>query len=177
VINILKEISKYNKFLLAYSGGIDSTVLLYQLLKYKKKKKILIRAIHIDHQIHPKSKMWSKHCKEICDTNNVPIIIKKIKITKKNIENQARKKRYQIFKKILLPSEVLLTGHNLDDQCETLLLSIKRGSGLKGLSGIAHKKKIVKNYLLRPLIKYSKKKIKKWAIRKKIKMDRRSKQL
>uniref|UniRef100_A0A2S2Q3W7 tRNA(Ile)-lysidine synthetase n=1 Tax=Sipha flava TaxID=143950 RepID=A0A2S2Q3W7_9HEMI len=113
--------------------------------------------------------MWSKHCKEICDTNNVPIIIKKIKITKKNIENQARKKRYQIFKKILLPSEVLLTGHNLDDQCETLLLSIKRGSGLKGLSGIAHKKKIVKNYLLRPLIKYSKKKIKKWAIRKKLK--------
>ncbi|CAL4318823.1 tRNA lysidine(34) synthetase TilS [Buchnera aphidicola] len=164
MIKINKKILKYKKFLLAYSGGIDSTVLLYKLLKYKKKKKISIRAIHINHQIHPKSKLWSEHCKKICKKNNVPIIIKKISIKKKNIESNARKKRYKIFQKNLLPQEILLTGHNLDDQCETLLLSIKRGSGLKGLSGISYKKKIFKNYLFRPLLKVSRKKIEKWAI-------------
>ncbi|CAL4318893.1 tRNA(Ile)-lysidine synthase [Buchnera aphidicola (Sipha maydis)] len=166
MINIKKKISKYKKFLLAYSGGIDSTVLLYKLLKYKKKKNISIRAIHINHQINPESKNWSKYCKKICNKNNIPIIVKKIHFLKKNIEAQARKQRYHIFKKNLLPKEVLLTGHNLDDQCETLLLSIKRGSGLQGLSGISYKKKFFKNYLIRPLLKFSKNKIKKWAISK-----------
>ncbi|WP_343183618.1 tRNA lysidine(34) synthetase TilS [Buchnera aphidicola] len=169
MINFKKKILKYKKFLIAYSGGIDSTVLLYKLLEIKKKKKIKIRAIHIDHQIFKNSKKWSKHCKKICLKNNIIFIKKKIKIKKKNIEAKARKKRYKIFKKLLLPNEVLLTGHNLDDQCETLILSIKRGSGPKGLSGIAEKTIFYKNILIRPLLKFSRKKIKKWAILKKLK--------
>jgi tRNA(Ile)-lysidine synthase len=170
VIKIKKTLLQYKKFLLGYSGGIDSTVLLYKLIEIKKKHDIYIRAVHIDHQIHPDSKKWRLHCKKICQINNIPFIYKKItlNIKKKNIESQARKKRYQIFKKILSLKEILLTGHNLNDQCETLFLAIKRGSGPKGLSGIAYKKKFFNNYLIRPLLNFSRKQIKIWAKSKKI---------
>lgn len=170
MIKIKKKIIKYKKFLLGYSGGIDSTVLLYKLIEIKKKYKIQIRAIYIDHQIHLESKKWGLHCKKICKKNNIPFIYKKIflNIKKKNIEAQARHKRYKMFHKNLKPKEILLTGHNLNDQCETLLLAIKRGSGPKGLSGIAHKKKFFNNYIIRPLLNFSRKKIKKWAQLKKI---------
>ncbi|CAL4318766.1 tRNA(Ile)-lysidine synthase [Buchnera aphidicola (Periphyllus testudinaceus)] len=169
MINFKKKISKYKKFLVAYSGGIDSTVLLYKLLEIKKKKNIKIRAIHINHQIYKESKKWSKHCKKICIKNKIKFIEEKIFLKKKNIESQARKKRYQIFKKNLLSEEILLTGHNLDDQCETLILSIKRGSGPKGLSSISYKKKFFKNILIRPLLEFSRSKIEKWAKKKKLK--------
>ncbi|CAL4318909.1 tRNA(Ile)-lysidine synthase [Buchnera aphidicola (Chaitophorus sp. 3695)] len=171
MITIQKKIIKYKKFLLGYSGGVDSTVLLYQLIEIKKKYKIHIRAIHIDHQIYSESKKWRLHCKKICKINNIPFIYKKIflNVKKKNIESQARNKRYKIFKENLHPKEILLTGHNLNDQCETLLLAIKRGSGPKGLSGIAYKKKFFNNYLIRPLLNFSRKQIKIWAKYKKIK--------
>ncbi|NIH16717.1 MAG: tRNA lysidine(34) synthetase TilS [Buchnera aphidicola (Periphyllus lyropictus)] len=171
MININKITKKYKKFLIAYSGGIDSTVLLYKLIEIRKKYNIKIRAIHINHQLNKKSKKWSKHCKKICKINNIPFILKKIKINKPNLntESKARKKRYKVFKKKLVKNEILLTGHNLNDQCETFFLAIKRGSGTTGLSGIAYKKKFYKNYLLRPLLKYSRKKIETWAKKRKLK--------
>ncbi|MCW5197620.1 tRNA lysidine(34) synthetase TilS [Buchnera aphidicola] len=171
VIKIKKKIIKYKKFLLGYSGGIDSTVLLYQLIEIKKKNNITIRAIHIDHQIHPESKKWRLHCQKICQIHKIPFIYKKILLNtkNKNIESEARKKRYKIFKQNLQSKEILLTGHNLNDQCETLLLAIKRGSGPKGLSGIAYKKKFFKNYLIRPLLSFSRQEIEIWAKYKKIK--------
>ncbi|NIH41193.1 MAG: tRNA lysidine(34) synthetase TilS [Buchnera aphidicola (Periphyllus aceris)] len=169
MLNFKKKILKYKKFLVAFSGGIDSTVLLYKLLEIQKKKKIKIRAIHINHQISSKSNFWNKHCKKICFKKNISFIEEKIFLKNSNVECQARKKRYKLFKKHLLNNEVLLTGHNLNDQCETLILAIKRGSGPQGLSGISYKKKFYKNILIRPLLKFSRQEIKKWACKKKIK--------
>ncbi len=162
-------IKKYKNFLIGFSGGLDSTVLINSLNKEKKKKKINIRAIHINHNLNKNSKKWEKHCIKICKILNIKIIIKNIYIKKKsNIESISRKKRYKLYIKYLKKKEILLTAHHKNDQCETILLSIKRGSGLKGLSGI--KKKIIyKNkIILRPFIEIEKKKIEKYAIKKKL---------
>ncbi|WP_343188290.1 tRNA lysidine(34) synthetase TilS [Buchnera aphidicola (Ceratoglyphina bambusae)] len=171
--NIIKYIKPNQKILVSYSGGLDSTVLLYQLIELKKKnKKIKIRAIHINHSINKNSDIWSYHCYKQCKKNNIKIILKKInKKYKNNIECSLRIHRYKIIKKELLKREILMTAHHLNDQCETLILALKRGSGPDGLSCI---KKVIqfgnkKQLLIRPFIKFEKKILKKWAIKKKLK--------
>ncbi len=163
-------IKKYKYFLVGFSGGIDSTVLLYELYLQSLKNKIYIRAIHINHNINKYSNKWSKHCKNICKKLNIKLIIKKINILiKKNIECSLRKIRYNIYKKNRLDKEIILTAHNKNDQCESFFLALKRGSGPKGLSGIKKKIKINKKVIIyRPLLKINKKKIKKYALKKKL---------
>ncbi|CAL4042190.1 tRNA(Ile)-lysidine synthase [Buchnera aphidicola (Takecallis arundicolens)] len=169
--DFIKHISEKQKILISYSGGLDSTVLLYQLLPFTKKNPFLkLRAIHINHQINPKSFLWSKHCKKICQEHSIPLIIKNLNIKcKNNIQEHARKLRYKIISKNMFPDEILVTGHHSNDQCETLFLSLKRGSGISGLSGILKKNIFEKNKnIIRPLLKIQKKQLKIWAIAKNI---------
>ncbi|CAL4318814.1 tRNA(Ile)-lysidine synthase [Buchnera aphidicola (Myzocallis carpini)] len=163
----IQKIQYQQCILISYSGGLDSTVLLYQLIPFMYQYPFLqLRAIHINHQINNKSEIWSQHCHKICQKNNITLKIQKVFFkNKKNFQNHARKVRYQIIKKYMLKNEILVTGHHLNDQCETLFLSLKRGSGLPGLSGIASWKYLEKEKkIFRPLIKYKKIEIKKWAI-------------
>ncbi|QJC34111.1 tRNA lysidine(34) synthetase TilS [Enterobacteriaceae endosymbiont of Donacia cinerea] len=163
-------LQKFKKILIAYSGGIDSTVLLYNLFKLRKRYPLLLRAIYINHNLHYKSNNWMKNCFLQCKKWNILFIHKNINIKEKNnVEQCARKKRYQIFQNIIKKNEVLLTAHHLDDQCENFFLFLKRGSGPKGLSGISKIKIFKKIILFRPLIKISKKKIIDYAIKKKLK--------
>ncbi|WP_226798905.1 tRNA lysidine(34) synthetase TilS [Candidatus Annandia pinicola] len=149
-------------FLIAYSGGIDSTFLLYKFANLRKYYNINIRAIYINHKLHSNSDIWIYHCKEQCDIWRIPLIIEKINIIdiNSNIENNARKLRYKAIKKHILPNEILLTAHHMDDQCETFILSLKRGSGPQGLSSIRFKRNFFNTKIIRPLLNYTKKKIK-----------------
>ncbi|QJC38561.1 tRNA lysidine(34) synthetase TilS [Enterobacteriaceae endosymbiont of Donacia fulgens] len=161
---------KYKKILIAYSGGIDSTVLLYNLFKLRDKYPLLLRAIHINHNLNYKSNFWMEKCFLQCKKWNISFIYKNINIKCKNsIEQSARKKRYQIFKNIIYKNEILVTAHHLDDQCENFFLFLKRGSGPKGLSGISRIKIFDNLILFRPLLKISKKQIINYAIQKKLK--------
>ena len=94
----LTEDSK--KFLVAFSGGLDSTVLLYALkqalVKEKLNKEIL--AIHVDHKQNKNSKNWIEHCKKFCETMQVSFACSQIKSNKKALsENDLRNLRYEIF--------------------------------------------------------------------------------
>jgi len=153
---------KYKLFLIAYSGGIDSTVLLYQLVKIKKNNpKISIRAIHINHNMHINSNKWQIHCINTCKKYNIPLIIEKIDINiTNNIEEQLRIKRYNLIYKNLLNREILLTGHHLNDQCETFFLSLKRGSGPTGLSAMSSETIFGKSKIVRPFLTKTREEIK-----------------
>lgn len=167
---IQKTIDKYKdkSFLVAYSGGLDSTVLLHQLLEIKKKYHIQIRAIHINHNLALISKKWTEHCKHICNINNIPLIVEDININKNtnNIEETLRIKRYNIIYNHLDSNEILLTGHHMNDQCETFILSLKRGSGPTGLSGMSFETLLETKKIVRPFLEKTKKELKLWAEKK-----------
>jgi tRNA(Ile)-lysidine synthase len=157
----LKQLSSTQNIWIAYSGGLDSHVLLHALSDYPAE----IHAIHIHHGLSPKADDWAKHCQNICSALKIPLVIKKIKLPlpAKNIEALAREKRYEIFSKLLKKKETLVTAHHQDDQAETFLLQLFRGAGLKGLSAMPEKKPFSQGTLIRPLLKRSRKEIKTYA--------------
>ncbi len=172
IISLIKLINKQKKFLIGFSGGIDSTVLLHALYTINKQySQISIRAIHINHYFNKNSTKIAVHCKTICNQWKIHLIQEHINLSfDSNKESLYRKKRYDLYKKYLLPNEIILTAHHQNDQCETLLLSLKRGSGLKGLAGI-HKYIFIKDKLIivRPFLYIPKYIINMYAIKNKLK--------
>ncbi|MFI4819029.1 MAG: tRNA lysidine(34) synthetase TilS [Enterobacterales bacterium] len=170
---VINNIKNYKYILLAFSGGLDSTVLLdiiyYMNLnnKFKKKyKKPIIRAIYIQHIIKNYNNIFLNHCYRECKKRNIEFITEKviIKNISDGIEASFRKARYNSIYKHMLKNEVLITAHNLNDQIETLFLSIKRGSGPNGMSGIQMYSKFNNSLLIRPMININKDKLKKYAL-------------
>ncbi|WWP00427.1 MAG: tRNA lysidine(34) synthetase TilS [Candidatus Dasytiphilus stammeri] len=169
--NIIDKIEKNLqgnlKFLIAYSGGLDSTVLLHQLLQLRNRRpELKLRAIHINHGISPAADSWVQHCYQQCRIWQIPlkiIIINQLD-KKQGIEAAARVARYNAFKNVLLKGEILLTAQHLDDQCETFLLALKRGSGPAGLAAMPSEIKIGNNILIRPMLYQSRQEIEEWAL-------------
>src|SRR5579872_5822427 len=123
----------------AFSGGMDSQVLLHFLSMYflSYRPNYTLKAIHINHQLIPESLHWEKHCRKICKNLNIPLKIIRVDIIKKpgeSLEAKARDARYDAFKKILKKNDFLITAHHQDDQAETFLYQLLRGAGLKGVS-------------------------------------------
>lgn len=163
--DLLLGISRH--FIIAYSGGLDSHVLLHLLSELRKKNSdITVTAVHVNHQLNPLSDYWAQHCEKICLAFNIPIIIEKIHIDLKagdSVEENARHARYAILEKYINKNNVLLTAHNLNDQAETFLLQALRGAGSKGLSAMPVKKKLDSGVLIRPLLHYSRDALEKYA--------------
>lgn len=95
-----------------------------------------------------------KHCENICQQWQVPLVVERVQLAQEGlgIEARARQARYQAFARTLLPGEVLVTAQHLDDQCETFLLALKRGSGPAGLSAMAEVSEFAGTRLIRPLL-------------------------
>ena len=150
------------KIVVALSGGIDSVVLLHFLSKHYPGK---VRAIHINHNLSDYCHQWQSFCKNLCqkaDINfkSIDIFIENIS----NIEEISRKKRYLSLTSELNADEILCTGHHQDDQAETLLLQLFRGSGVAGLSAMPKNKTIHDSQLYRPLLTISRQQITDYAI-------------
>ncbi|WP_041068938.1 tRNA lysidine(34) synthetase TilS [Candidatus Ishikawella capsulata] len=162
-LDILSAIP-YRSFVIAFSGGLDSTVLLHQMMLWQKNF-IKIRALHVHHGLSYSANYWVKHCLNICNIWNIKCDILYIKIDQRDggIEASSRKSRYQAIKNNLNKGEVLLTGHHLDDQCETFFLALKRGSGPTGLSAMSPHIMLGDVPLIRPMLSFSKTQLKLWA--------------
>ena len=139
---------------IALSGGIDSVVLLHFLNSHYPGN---IRAVHINHNLSKHSKDWSLFCKELCHKQGVEFKSIDINIkTSSNIEENARKKRYNSLKSELSKNEVLCTAHHQEDQSETFLLQLFRGSGVAGLASMPKMKSFADTFLYRPFLNISK---------------------
>lgn len=177
---VIRCIFGHNKLLLAYSGGLDSTVLLDILTNLIRRSDplikltfpIFLKAVYVHHGISNQSDRWADHCREQCAIRNIPfdvIYIDRLNFDKKrgNIESIARNLRYAGLCNYLNKDEVLLTAHHIDDQLETVLLALKRGSGPAGLSGINRDIKLYDQYLLlRPLLECTRIQLQEYAIQK-----------
>ena len=142
------------KIVVALSGGVDSVVLLHFLNRHYPGN---IRAVHINHNLSKYSKEWSSFCENLCKKDNIKfksidIIIK----NSSNIEENARKKRYLSLTSEILNDEILCTAHHQEDQAETFLLQLFRGSGVAGLAAMPEKKIINGSQLYRPFLNISK---------------------
>ena len=139
---------------IAFSGGIDSVVLLHFLNSHYPGN---IRAVHINHNLSKHSKDWSLFCKELCHKQEIGF--KSIDINIKNssnVEENARKKRYNSLKSELSENEILCTAHHQEDQSETFLLQLFRGSGVAGLASMPKMKNFADSFLYRPFLNISK---------------------
>lgn len=152
LLSTLNFLSTYRTVWVAYSGGLDSQVLLAACLEQRKRMPFELRAIHINHQLNNKADQWQTHCEQYCLIHQVPLFTRKIKLTQGDLENTARKSRYAIFRELLQPSDILLTAHHQEDQAETLLLQLLRGAGPKGLSGMPLIKKFGDSFHGRPFL-------------------------
>lgn len=152
--------------LVAFSGGLDSTVLLHQLVLWRAQNpEVTLRAIHIHHGLSPQADSWVQHCESVCAQWQVPLVVERVHLEDDGlgIEAQARRARYQAFAQTLLPGEVLMTAQHLDDQCETFLLALKRGSGPAGLSAMGESSPFAGTQLIRPLLAQTREALEAWA--------------
>jgi tRNA(Ile)-lysidine synthase len=126
-------------YLIAYSGGLDSTVLLHAAAGLRRELAPL-RAVHIDHGLQAVSASWTAHCQRFCAALGIEFLSVAVKVDLQQgdgLEAAARKARYAAFAGLLRSGDCLLTAHHLDDQAETVLLQLLRGCGPRGLAAMA----------------------------------------
>ena len=142
---------------IAYSGGVDSHVLLHMLAQLRDTEPNIppLIAIHINHQLNPHADAWTEHSRSVCARLGVELIVERVNVARDGgvgIEAAARIARYAAFERHVQQNELLLQAHHGDDQIETLLLRLLRGSGIGGLTAIPSSRSLGKGQLLRPLL-------------------------
>jgi tRNA(Ile)-lysidine synthase len=151
--------------LVAFSGGVDSTALLAALVEIRKRG-LRVRAVHVNHGIHPNAPLWSEHCRGLARQLDVPMEIVAAKVSRaagESLEAAAREARYAVLADLLEAGEFLLTAHHEDDQLETVLLQLFRGSGLAGLAAMPEITPFARGSLVRPLLPRSRSELQEWV--------------
>ncbi len=156
LIETLKPHLQARRWLIAYSGGVDSHVLLHAIAALRASLTLPpLVAIHINHQLNPRAVDWVAHCQSVCAALGIELIVEAVNIERNSgsgLEAAARRARYAAFEKHLGTDELLLQAHHRDDQTETLLLRLLRGSGIAGLAAMPKQRELGRGYLLRPLL-------------------------
>ncbi|MGY2259205.1 tRNA lysidine(34) synthetase TilS [Pseudomonas sp. SDO55104_S430] len=150
---------------IAFSGGLDSTVLLHLLAHLSKTESLpALSAIHVHHGLQAAADAWPQHCQSVCDGLGVPLQIVRVQVRSgASLERAAREARYAAFIEATQNNDVLLTGQHRDDQAETLLFRLLRGAGVRGLSGMPRQRALGRGHLLRPLLDVSRTELEAYA--------------
>lgn len=152
------------QILVGLSGGMDSIFLLTLLTEQVDCK--LIQAVHINHGLSDNADQWQQFAQDYCHQLGVDFYAEKIQLvaTGEGIEAAARKARYGVFARRLKNKGLLFLAHHADDQVETVLYRLLRGSGVKGLAGMPESRPLGAGQLIRPLLAYSKETIQREAV-------------
>lgn len=158
---------QYN-FTVALSGGVDSVVLLHVMHLLKQEIPTLkVSAIYVNHGLSQYAQDWQQFCQTVCTKLNVPFNAAAVHIkqkTRTSLEAQARDERYKALDELSAPESVILLGQHLNDQIETFLLRLKRGSGLKGLGAMQQTRTLSSGRIcFRPLINVTRSNIEAFA--------------
>jgi tRNA(Ile)-lysidine synthase len=148
----------------AFSGGADSTALLAALAQLPGRRRRL-RAVHIDHGLHPDSAAWSRHAAQVARSLGVPFATRATQVPRERGESReaaARTLRYRLLGEMLGAGEVLLTAHTQDDQLETVLLQLLRGAGVAGLAAMPEIAPFAAGSLARPLLSRARTEVRDW---------------
>ncbi|WP_440904600.1 tRNA lysidine(34) synthetase TilS [Catenovulum sp. SX2] len=165
------ELDKYHQqgyqFVVAFSGGVDSTVLLYLVQHHCQALNIPVTAIYVNHGLSANADNWQQHCQQTAERIGVQFKSVKVNIqqtSRQSIEQLAREARYQALIQHSADKSVIFAGQHQDDQTETFLLRLKRGSGPNGLACMRPLRNLTENRLLyRPLLHVSREQIEAFA--------------
>jgi tRNA(Ile)-lysidine synthase len=150
----------------AFSGGPDSSALLHALAQLPEARARGLRALHVDHGLHPDSAGWAAHCERFCAALGVPCEVLRVQVggdTGRGVEAAARDARYAALATQLRDGEYLLLGHHRDDQAETVLLKLLRGAGPEGLGGMRALRPFGRGQLWRPLLELPRQQLRDYA--------------
>ncbi len=160
-------VHKSGQIVLAFSGGVDSRVLLHLLAHYQRSHpELKCIAVHVHHGLSNEADNWAQLCSQWCRSYGIDISIERVKLnlgSQISTEQEARDKRYQVLGNYIEKGDVLLTGQHANDQVETFLLALKRGSGPKGLSSMAERAPFRQGLLVRPLLSITQDQIHQYA--------------
>ncbi|ANX05150.1 tRNA lysidine(34) synthetase TilS [Immundisolibacter cernigliae] len=141
---------------IAYSGGRDSHVLLHWLAGQRAAlAPHRLRAVHVEHGLHPDSGRWADHCAAVCAALGLPLDVRRVDARPargESAEAAARTARYAALAADMQAGDLLLTAHHQDDQTETVLLALLRGAGLAGAAAMPGQRRFGPGWLLRPLL-------------------------
>ena len=134
-----KRIGMPSHLLIAFSGGIDSTALLYALVDVQTNTSFKISCVHINHGLRTASAEEEQHAVQTARQVNVPIFVKRVSVQRSgNLEAAAREARYKAIVEVQqeIKADVVALAHHADDQAETLLMHLMHGTGSDGLAGM-----------------------------------------
>jgi tRNA(Ile)-lysidine synthase len=134
------------------SGGMDSVVLLHTMHGLAPRLGFKLSAIHVNHGLSPNAREWQRFCAALCLELGVPFraVSVKVRKAKAGLEAAARAARRAAFMKVRV--DAIAVAHHLDDQAETVLFNLLRGTGLDGASGMAAVGELGGKRILRPLL-------------------------
>jgi len=168
----VRHLPDHSHLRIALSGGMDSVLLLHvaaQLYAHTGQ----VSAVHINHQLQPNADQTARFCQGICRQLGVSLDSRRVTVAGREcpdigasggVEEAARNARYQVFEEILAPGELLLMAHHGDDQAETVLFRLLRGTGVAGLGGMPVIRPLGDGRLYRPLLDFSRAELYGWAV-------------
>jgi len=151
-----------SKYVIAYSGGLDSHVLLYCF----KQINAAVRAVHVHHGLQTVADDWVEHCQQTCVQLDIPLEVLYVDARQRpgtSPEESARNARYAALQENLAQGECLVTAQHLNDQAETLLLQLFRTASSAGLSAMPAYREFGDHVHIRPLLTFSRKEIESFA--------------
>lgn len=154
--------------LVALSGGLDSTVLLHTVVHCLSGSSVRLRAVHINHQLQSNARETEDFCRQLCQRLGVELVVERVSVSASagpaaGLETAARKARYDVFERLLAEGGTLLMAHHQDDQAETVLFRMVRGTGLAGLAGIPARRRLGGGWLVRPFLGVSREQLHDWG--------------
>lgn len=158
-------LKKKEALVVGVSGGPDSLALLELLCKLRRKYALRLYVAHLDHGLQKNHRLVRSIAQQAAERHHLPFYTKQVKIrelAKKNklsLEDAGRVERYRFFESVAKKARAdkIATAHTLDDQAETMLMRLIRGSGLRGLAGIPYKRTHGRLHIVRPLLDCPKK--------------------
>ena len=165
----VRNLPEHSRIRVALSGGLDSVLLLH-LAVFCHHARVHVDAIHVNHQLQHNADETEAFCRDICGALKIPLVVSRVTVnagggagTAGGVEEAARKARYQVFENLLEPGDLLLMAHHADDQAETVLFRLLRGSGVAGLAGMPRSRSLGKGRLVRPLLDLERSELALWA--------------
>ena len=153
------------RYLVGFSGGLDSTVLTHAL-RHAPGRGAPIVAVHVNHAMQPDAEAWEEHCRRVAEALQVEFIARTVEVVDDRgigLEAAGREARYTAIRALMQEGDVVLSAHHEDDQAETLLLNLMRGSGMAGLAGIGASQPFGPGLLIRPMLGVSRQDIERYA--------------